>query len=513
MASSLLPNPALPPPSVPPDLLFLFGSSESDSSPFNRSVAPLPDVVLPQVISQDPPSQPGSSVLPILREALLAPAVAKPPSWVSKVKSPYQPLSKVASPSMEADGIPSVQAPDSIVLKSSTMWKDHLVAFFHGTAPSTAKILADLNPIWGKEGKISVKHHSKNICLIYIPCPMTRQWVLEAGLWHSGNCSFTVALWTPNLKMSNMKLLYAPVWVLFKKVPQELWSIKGFSTIASAIGFPVHSEFSDIKPYSNGIIKLRVVVELGKKRPSVARITDKLGNSVLISVEFLKLPPKCATCGEFGHLRMRCPGATIIPPAHFSQSALSPQVPLAESSTDPLVPRTESPKSPPVLMERDPVVVGSPSGSEKLTRSVSMPSVPPAPASKEDNDISSSNGWTQVAYRSKPPATSLSPVSGSLKIPRSAPLSNSHFAAEEEIIQKAQSILRSRLTVLESKPPEEAPSGSKKHARRRLRQKIYLMTSSSSGNHLDSEDSNSESALAPASVGQAHRCSVQSGEA
>lgn len=179
MASSLFPNPDLPPPSVLPDLLFLFGSLKSDLISQSRSTAFLPELVSPQVYFQPTSSQPGPSAPPTVKETSPVHVPTKSQSWVAKVKSPYQLLSKVASPAMDEDGIPSVQAPDSIVLKSSTLWKDHLVAFFHGTAPSTAKIFSDLNP-----------------------CPMIRQWVLEAGLWHSGNCSFTMALWTPNLKMS-----------------------------------------------------------------------------------------------------------------------------------------------------------------------------------------------------------------------------------------------------------------------------------------------------------------------
>lgn len=329
--------------------------------------------------------------------------------------------------------------------------------------------------------------------------------------------------------------MYAPVWVLFKKVPQELWSIQGFSTIASAVGFPVHSEFSDIKPYSNGIIKLRVVVELEKKRPTVARITDKLGNSVLISVEFLKMPPKCVVCGEFGHLRMRCPGPAIPPATVFSPLAppeesrpplagngLAPLAgsgvvledgsglaPLVGSTVAPLYPLSESPS---IIPHQDPVAVSSSSTPGELSRSVNLASLTPDPPAKENNDVSSSNDWTEVAYRSKLPPKSSTSGCGSLKAPNPIPLSSDDFAAEEEIIQKAQSILRSRLTAMESKPPEGLPSGSKKHQRRKLRQKIYLMTSSSSGD-LESEVPDSESALPPASVGQAPQCSVQSGEA
>lgn len=150
----------------------------------------------------------------------------------------------------------------------------------------------------------------------------------------------------------------------------------------------------------------------------------------------------------------------------------------------------------------------------KLSRSLSLPHIPAASESKEDSDISSTHGWTRVIHRSKPSKGSLVSGSGpSKKKKSSAPLLNSHFAAEEEVIQKAQAILRNRLSALESKPPEGSTSGSRKHARRRLRQKIYLLTSSSSENHVDSEASTSVPSFAPASAGQAPRCFVQSGEA
>ncbi|KAJ4899963.1 hypothetical protein Rs2_13914 [Raphanus sativus] len=108
-------------------------------------------------------------------------------------------------------GIPTIKAPDSITLTSSTVWKDHLVAYFHGLPPSPAKVFADLNPIWGKNGNIMVRHYTKQSCLIYIPCPIIRQWILDVAFWHSGNCSFSVMLWHPSLKLSEMKLVHAPV--------------------------------------------------------------------------------------------------------------------------------------------------------------------------------------------------------------------------------------------------------------------------------------------------------------
>lgn len=79
----------------------------------------------------------------------------------------------------------------------------------------SGKIFSDPYPIWEKQGKISVKHHYARVCLIYIPCEMTRKWVLDVGFWHSGNCSFTISLWSSYSIFTSMKLVHASIWVLF----------------------------------------------------------------------------------------------------------------------------------------------------------------------------------------------------------------------------------------------------------------------------------------------------------
>lgn len=491
MASSSL-APVLSPLPVPPDLLFLHPSPDpvafSSFSPFSVEGEQSP------LVSPSGAEVHGSSPVP----AVVPPAMKSSVSWVNKAKSVFQPLVKVASPTVSVDGIPSIKAPDSITLVSSTVWKDHLVAFFHGRPPSPAKVFADLNPIWGKNGNISVKHHSKRSCLIFIPCPVMRQWALDVGFWHSGNCSFTAMLWHPSINLSDMKLLHAPVWVLFKKVPIELWSLLGFSTMASAVGFPVHSEYPDLKPYTNGVVKLRVVIELGKIRPSTVRVTDKLGNSVTLPVEFQKLPPKCGACGEFGHLRLRClqppkksaPETNDFPAftgvmAHAqpsaSESSLTPashsaaHSPLSPPSDVPIGNEIPVPSPSLVQQEVGPNSVSPASssnqGGRKVERSKSLP-----PNLSFGLDLSASSGWKYVAKRSE--------VLKSKEIPplgpeRNDPISNDKFAEEEELISAAQCILRSRLAAIDSNVLENSTINSRKHARRKIRQKMFLLASCS----------------------------------
>ncbi|VVB06411.1 unnamed protein product [Arabis nemorensis] len=432
---------------VPPDLLFL------SSDPILTHV-PVPDLVVSRLQSVDSTLVlPCTSPRAVPTVPLSSPVATSP--WISKFKSSFHNLSKVASPSFSDDGTPMVKAPASITLGSSQIWKDHLVAYFHGIPPSPAKIFSDLNPIWGKQGRISVKHQSARICLIYIPCAITRQWVLDVGFWNSGNCSFTVSPWSPSADLSPMKLVHAPVWVLFKKVPPELWSLVGFSTIASGVGIPVHSEFPKLSPYSNGVVKLKVVVELEKKQPSSVIVTDNLGNSVMVSAEFPKLPPRCGSCLEFGHLDLRCPtpAARAISPVHPTRVSPSPLDNVGENFN-------ASSMAPGISISEQHVPA--------VVRTNNSPSF-----SLGASEASSSGGWLRVVNRSKPRLSSSESASKSIH-----PVTSATFAEEEDMIKAAQVIMRQRIADLEVQAPSFVSASVRKKARRILRQKLLLLSAS-----------------------------------
>ena len=85
---------------------------------------------------------------------------ARVPSYAESFKSSLRNLRKISDPSFLEDGTPVMQAPKSVLLQTSELWKDHVVAHFHGRRPSAAKILADLNPVWGNSG-----------ALLFVRCP------------------------------------------------------------------------------------------------------------------------------------------------------------------------------------------------------------------------------------------------------------------------------------------------------------------------------------------------------
>lgn len=99
----------------------------------------------------------------------------------------------------------------------------------------------------------------------------------------------------------------APTWVVLQDVPRQLYSLKGISTIASAIGDPLHTENSKLEPFHLGDTKVKVEISLDSQPPSAVIVRDTQGYSVRVNVRYPRPPPKCCNCGKFGHLMNCCP--------------------------------------------------------------------------------------------------------------------------------------------------------------------------------------------------------------
>lgn len=227
--------------------------------------------------------------------------------WATKFKSSLRNLKKMSPPTFLEDGTPVVVAPASVLLRSAEMWKGHIVAQFHGLCPPTKRIFNDLNPIWGRFGNITVRMISETASMIFIPSLATREWVLEVGFWHAGNCSCSVFPWSPDGPLELEELQSAPTWAVLKNIPPQLYSLEGISVIASAIGEPLHTEKSRLDPINIGLTKVKVIIQLDTTLPSTVVVRDIQGNSARVAVEYPRPPPKCVNCGRFGHLLSRCP--------------------------------------------------------------------------------------------------------------------------------------------------------------------------------------------------------------
>lgn len=256
-----------------------------------------------------PPLSPANPLSPPQTHSSIPPAIpsSKAPTYAQRFKSSLRNLRKISSPSFDGDGIPIIDAPHSILLSASETWKDHILAKFHGSIPPIKKIYSDLNPVWGKQGNITIHVISTTACLIYVPSVPLREWVIDVGYWQVANCALSVSLWTPEASLEPEDLVSAPTWVILKSVPPQLYSLDGISVIASGIGDPLHTEKSRLPPYHLGDTKVKVEINLENQPPSAVIVRDSMGFTARIEISYPRLPPKCCNCGKFGHLLNCCP--------------------------------------------------------------------------------------------------------------------------------------------------------------------------------------------------------------
>ncbi|XP_030440991.1 uncharacterized protein LOC115663078 [Syzygium oleosum] len=114
--------------------------------------------------------------------------------------------------------------------------------------------------------------------------------------------------WHPALKMKKNHHESLPVWVKLRDIPYALWSVAGISTIASAIGKPLHV---DMQTEKMRMISYAIVcVEIKANQKILASVEVIINDeSWTIVVEFEWRPVSCMTCGTFDH---RCPPPSVV---------------------------------------------------------------------------------------------------------------------------------------------------------------------------------------------------------
>lgn len=397
-------------------------------------------------------------------------------------------LRKIGPSTSVEGGTPSVMAPDTVLLQSSEVWKDYLVAHFHGSPPSPARVFSYLNPIWGTHGRIAIRKYSPQSYLVFIPSEATRKWVLEVRFWQSGNCAFTITSWSSRTGLAPMKLDYAPLWVILSNVPEPLLTFDGISVIASGLGHPFYTEDPKLIPNRFGLVKVKVAMKLDHSFPSAVRVKDKLGNMALAQAEFPHVSQKFSICSEFGHLPLRCPDLIQVSPSITKSStpikvskhsdipsAVSPiPIPTKSRASTQTIFRDKSGGN--VISQVTKIATvwkEIPAKVDGLSRSRSLHS-----CSDWDGEVSSKD-WTKVVRRSKHVHVDSGDGSTSRK---EESLSSSKFHEEEDLIIAAHKLIRLRAN---STPPIIFISSARSRKRERCRMRHKLIAEGQAGTSHD----------------------------
>ncbi|XP_039071263.1 uncharacterized protein LOC120218382 [Hibiscus syriacus] len=113
--------------------------------------------------------------------------------------------------------------------------------------------------------------------------------------------------WEPNLKELQFDLSRMPIWIHLYNVPLELFSRRGLSYIASAVGRPLHMD--SVTAAREKLEYTRVCIEITDGSSIRDRVdvilNDESVASIRVSVPWM--PSSCTDCGRFGHFVKLCP--------------------------------------------------------------------------------------------------------------------------------------------------------------------------------------------------------------
>ncbi|XVF82960.1 hypothetical protein PTKIN_Ptkin16aG0094100 [Pterospermum kingtungense] len=102
--------------------------------------------------------------------------------------------------------------------------------------------------------------------------------ILESGPWHVNNQSLIIRKWEPGLKSLDFSLSKVSFWLYLRNVPLELFTCRGLSYIASAIGNPLYMDNFTTERKKLAYAKVCVEIDVSRKIPQY--ITVDLGQDL-----------------------------------------------------------------------------------------------------------------------------------------------------------------------------------------------------------------------------------------
>ncbi|XVE63418.1 hypothetical protein DITRI_Ditri07aG0019100 [Diplodiscus trichospermus] len=164
-------------------------------------------------------------------------------------------------------------------------WRNAIVAQFVGKIPNFGAFQKMVNILWGESSEVDVRPAGTNLFIIQFPNSELRDRVLESGPWHIQNKPIIVSKWEPGLRLLEFNMAKLPIWVKLSNIHLELFSHKGISYIASALGNPLYMDRFTAGKQRLAIAKVCIEIYAKMEIPKTIDVLRKDGTVGQIYVE------------------------------------------------------------------------------------------------------------------------------------------------------------------------------------------------------------------------------------
>ncbi|KAF6138637.1 hypothetical protein GIB67_032531 [Kingdonia uniflora] len=188
-------------------------------------------------------------------------------------------------PPMIVNGITVVNLYDEDFKDTISEHEKFVVGNFVGRKLAFPFVRDSLKRLWELKGSFEMSLRSNNTFFFKFCCE-DREKVLGMGPQYLASRLFVIRPWRPLIENEINELKSVPIWVNLWNVPSYMWTDKGLSAIASAIGTSLSIDKATEE----------------QTRTSFAR--------VCVEVAWIVNTPRCNECAVFGHNKTNCPKAS-----------------------------------------------------------------------------------------------------------------------------------------------------------------------------------------------------------
>ncbi|XVE90995.1 hypothetical protein DITRI_Ditri20bG0120300 [Diplodiscus trichospermus] len=182
-----------------------------------------------------------------------------------------------------ADGKVLVSPSKKIFKEGELPWKNTIVVQFIGKIPNFSAFQKMVNILWGEFGEVDIKLAGTNLFIIQFPNVEIRDRVLESSLWHIQNKPIIVRKWELGLRTLDFNMAKLPIWVQLSNVPLELFTQRGISYIASALGNPLYMD--RFTASQQGLAYAKVCIEIDTKLEIPKEIVVELHDGTFADIQ------------------------------------------------------------------------------------------------------------------------------------------------------------------------------------------------------------------------------------
>jgi hypothetical protein len=160
--------------------------------------------------------------------------------------------------------------------------------------------------MWRQYGEIEVFSLENGMFIFRLQDEASCDEILESRVWHVSNKPLILRKWQPGMQILKLTLSSVPVWVKLINLPMEFWTPKCLSYVASGIGIPLCADKVTEEQKRLRFACVLVEMDVNSVCPKELSLCRGNGTIVTVGVEYPWLPPKCSTCGNFGHAAYAC---------------------------------------------------------------------------------------------------------------------------------------------------------------------------------------------------------------